>query len=162
MAFVRACELPDHLAFQVEKDVWLERLDDGSVRLGMTDPAQTRAGKILHVRVRTGKEVMVGGGVASVESAKWVGPVPAPLPCRILAGNPIVLEDPNRINQDPYGDGWLLTLRPMVADAAWAEFGIVQGDAAVDAYREKLRAENLTCVRCSPPDGSGDPRKGGV
>ncbi len=151
MAFVFACELPDDLWFDVERDVWVGDLGNGTVRVGMTDPAQTRAGRILYLRIRNGKSVAAGKSLATVESAKWVGPVPSPLAGTVVAGNPTVLEDPNLINRDPYGTGWLLEFRP--ADPALDQSGLLKGDAAVRAYREKLQAEGLTCMRCADPAG---------
>lgn len=153
MAFVFACEFPDDLWFQVEQDVWLHLLPDGTARVGMTDPAVTRAGKILHVRIRAGREVQAGKSLASVESGKWVGGVPSPLPGWVLEANPAVLEDPSLINRDPYGDGWLATMRPAVAPGEFSRLRLLQGPDALAPYTEKLRAEGLHCIRCAePPD----------
>ncbi|MDA8194320.1 MAG: glycine cleavage system protein H [Thermaerobacter sp.] len=150
MALVFACEVPDGLWFDVEQDVWIGPSPDGTVRMGMTDPAQTRAGRILQVRVRQGKTVRVGKSMATVESGKWVGPVPAPLAGTIVQANPDVLADPNLINRDPYGAGWLLAFLPEAPPGAWAELGLKFGEAAVAAYQAKLAAEKLTCLRCAP------------
>lgn len=151
MAFVRACEIPDHLWFQVDLDVWLRPQADGTVLMGMTDPAQTRAGRILHVRVRAGKHVETGKSVATVESGKWVGPVPSPLPATVLEGNPEVAEDPNLINQDPYERGWLARLRPDDPAPHWRQWGLLEGPEAALAYKPKLDLEGLHCLRCMPP-----------
>lgn len=157
MAFVFACELPDDVWFDVERDVWVKEDPDGVVHLGMTDPAQTRAGKILYVRARVGKKVQVGKSLATVESAKWVGPVPSPLDGEVIAANPEVLRDPNVINRDPYG-AWLVAFRP-TSDVG--QFGLLRGDAAVSAYRTKLQAEGLTCMRCADlPEAMGDTEVG--
>lgn len=161
MAFVFACELPDDLWFDVERDVWVGDMGNGTVRMGMTDPAQTRAGRILYLRIRAGKAVVAGKSVATVESAKWVGPVPSPLAGTVVAANPEVLEDPNLVNRDPYGSGWLLEFHP--ADTAFDQSGLLKGDPAVRAYREKLKAEGLTCMRCAEPNGEterGSPESG--
>jgi glycine cleavage system H protein len=151
MAFVAACELPEDLWFQVEQDVWLRAEPDGLVQVGMTDPAQTRAGKILHVRVRTGKRVEAGKSLATVESGKWVGPVPAPLAGLVAESNPLVMSDPDIINRDPYGDGWLLRFRPDAGPERWREYGLRHGLDAVEPYRVKLAREHLTCLRCADP-----------
>lgn len=146
MAYVFACELPDHLWFDVERDVWVEDLPDGTVRMGMTDPAQTRAGRILFVRARAGKRVAVGKSLATVESAKWVGPVPSPLAGTVTAVNPALVADPNVINRDPYGSGWLVELR---LESPLGESGLLRAESAQAAYRQKLKAEGLTCMRCA-------------
>jgi glycine cleavage system H protein len=151
MAFVFACELPEDRWYLVDQDVWLHVQDDGTVRVGMTDPAQTRAGKVLHLRVRTGKHVRAGQNLATVESGKWVGPVPAPLAGVVGEGNPAVLADPSIINRDPYGEGWILEFRPEEPVDRWGELGLAYGIAAEEPYRAKLSAEGLTCVRCADP-----------
>nr|WP_243239387.1 glycine cleavage system protein H [Sulfobacillus harzensis] len=141
--------------FDVEKDVWVEALPDGTVRMGMTDPAQTRAGRILFVRARVGKRVAVGKNLATVESAKWVGPVPSPLMGTVIEANAVVLGDPNVINRDPYGAGWLVTFRPEIPVE---QSGLLRGAEAQAAYRQKLKAEGLTCMRCADlPEASMEP-----
>lgn len=146
MAFVFACELPDDLWFDVERDVWVGEVGDGLVRMGMTDPAQTRAGRILYVRARAGKHVVAGKSLATVESAKWVGPVPSPLDGTVTNANNAVLADPNVINRDPYGAGWLVQFRP---DVSMDRTGLLRGKEALAAYRLKLKTEGLTCLRCA-------------
>jgi glycine cleavage system H protein len=154
VAFLNLCELPDHLWFHVPQDVWLEVRPDGVVRIGMTDPAVTRAGKILYVRARPGRQVAAGRSIGSVESAKWVGPVPSPVPGTVTAVNPLVLADPSLLNRDPYGDGWLAELATDHGAEALRRHGLLFGPEAVLAYGEKIRQERITCVRCSgPPTG---------
>ncbi len=158
MAYVFACELPDHLWFDVDRDVWVEERSDGTVRMGMTDPAQTRAGRILFVRARAGKRVPQGKSVATVESAKWVGPVPSPLTGTVTQANPEVLADPNIINRDPYVSGWLVEFRPEIP---LSESGLLRGEPAQAAYRQKLKAEGLTCMRCADlPEAAEGPESG--
>lgn len=151
MAFVYACELPEDIWFDVERDVWLRAGSDGVFQVGMTDPAQTRAGKILQIRVRAGKQVSQGRSVATVESGKWVGPIPAPVSAFVVEGNPDVIQDPNLINRDPYGRGWILTIRPDRPPDGWREMGLFYGSEAVQPYRLKLREEGLSCLRCAEP-----------
>ncbi|PSR35134.1 MAG: glycine cleavage system protein H [Sulfobacillus thermosulfidooxidans] len=154
MAQVFACEFPDVYWFDVERDVWVMPQPSGQLRMGMTDPAQTRAGKVLHVRAKTGKTVVEGQNLATIESAKWVGPFPAPCEGLVVAVNPIVMTDPNEINRDPYGQGWIVELQP--SSDVWSST-LMTGPKAIDAYREKLRAEGLTCMRCVPPSDDLSP-----
>lgn len=150
MSQVLACEFPDDYWFDVERDVWIKEMNAGCLKLGMTDPAQTRAGKVLHVRAKVGKTLEAGKNVATIESAKWVGPFPAPFAGTITAVNSAVLSDPNLINRDPYGEGWLVEMAPQ--NPAWQD-GVVLGRNVADIYRVKLQAEGLTCMRCAPlPD----------
>lgn len=152
MAMLFFCEFPDHLWFDVDRDVWIEPLPDGRLRLGMTDPAQTRSGRILHVRARPGKRVQEGKSLATVESGKWVGPFPSPVDGTVVAINPAVLQDPNVINRDPYGAGWLVELRPQ---GDWHRPGVYPAAEAVEVYRPRLKEAGLTCLRCVEPSDSG-------
>ncbi|PSR34217.1 MAG: glycine cleavage system protein H [Sulfobacillus benefaciens] len=148
MSMVFACDFPDHLWFDVERDVWILPLDNGLLRLGMTDPAQTRSGKVLHVRARAGKTQPVGKSLATIESGKWVGPFPAPVAGTVVNVNSRVLKDPNLINRDPYGEGWLVEIRPEPSD--WHREDLKIGSEAATFYRPKLQEAGITCMRCAP------------
>ena len=150
MAYVYACEFPPHLWYHVERDVWIEKIDKRLVRLGMTDPAQTRAGKLLHVNVRSHRLVQAGKTIATIESGKWLGPFPAPVPGVVVAENTLVQQDPNVINRDPYGQGWIVVFEAAVGEEVWSQYDIAMGISAVDAYRQKLKRDGLTCLRCAP------------
>src|SRR5512138_701605 len=113
-----ACDIPEDLTYDVERDVWIRFEADGAV-LGMTDVAQTRCGKIAAVSFRdVGRKVAQGKALATIESAKWVGPFPAPFSCEIVETNEqgfaasILLA-----NKDPYGDGWFVKVRPTNLEA---------------------------------------------
>ncbi|MDA8198373.1 MAG: glycine cleavage system protein H [Thermaerobacter sp.] len=155
MAYLFACELPDHLWYHIENDVWVQPVAPGLLRLGMTDPAQTRAGKILHFSTRPWKTVKAGKTIATIESGKWLGPVLAPMPGQVVEENQVVRRKPDRINRDPYGDGWLVLFETDVTPDAWAPFGVLTGKEAWSAYRAKLERERTTCVRCQEPREGG-------
>jgi glycine cleavage system H protein len=82
-----ACDIPEDLYYDIERDVWIRYQGDVAV-LGMTDVAQTRCGKVTAISFRdVGKSVAQGKALATIESAKWVGPFPAPFSCEIVATN---------------------------------------------------------------------------
>ena len=86
----RACDIPEDLYYDIERDVWIRFEGDLAV-LGMTDPAQTRCGKFAALSFReVGKKVAQGKALVTVESAKWVGAFPAPKVSRITALSPCV------------------------------------------------------------------------
>ncbi len=143
MAEVKGCRLPEDVYYWVEKHVWA-RVEGDEVVVGMTDPAQKLAGKILYVNPKKpGKAVEKGQSVGTVESAKYVGPVPAPVTGEVVAVNDRVKADGSVVNNDPYGAGWVARLRP--ADLASELEGLLTGDVAVAAYRAKLEADNISC-----------------
>jgi glycine cleavage system H protein len=143
VAVVNNCNLPDDLYYIVEKHVWARR-DGDLVTVGMTDVAQNLAKTIISVTLKAaGKSIKKGRSVATVESGKWVGPVPAPVGGEIAEVNENLRATPGLINSDPYGDGWVARLRAdnWEADAA----DLVTGADGVEAYRRFLDAEGIAC-----------------
>jgi glycine cleavage system H protein len=149
----RGCELPDGLWYDVERDVWARVEGDGSVTLGMTDPAQTRCGKVVSVRFKAvGRRVRLGQSLATIESAKWVGPFPAILSGQIVATNePAFGRDILLANKDPYGEGWLVRIRPDRLDEEQA--ALLTGAAALERYRARIDEAGINCMRCAEGDG---------
>jgi len=145
---VRNCLLPVDLCYVVEEHLWVRRDQDGSVTLGMTDVAQTTAGRILVVTFKpTGRFYPRGKAVAVVESAKWLGPVRTPLSGHLAAVNEALRREADLINRSPYGRGWLVRVVP----SAWEEEAglLLSGEEAVAAYERYMADRDLEgCVHC--------------
>lgn len=145
----RGCELPEDLVYDVDQDVWARPEADGSVTLGLTDPAQTRCGKLVAIRFKAvGRRVPRGQSLATIESAKWVGPFPAVVSGVIAATNEAAFRaDILVANRDPYGAGWLVRVTP----TAWAEerARLLTGAAAVERYRARIDRYDVNCFRCA-------------
>jgi glycine cleavage system H protein len=140
---VRNCNIPDDLYYLVEKHVWLS-YDGELVTLGMTDVAQFLAKTFLSVTAKKpGKLIKRGRSVATVESSKWVGPVPSPVQGEMVEVNEAVVADPTLINSDPYGEGWVARLRPDDWDADSVD--LVTGAEGIAAYEQFLEAEGIDC-----------------
>lgn len=143
MTVVNNCNIPDDLYYLVEKHVWGRREGD-LVTVGLTDVAQNLAKGMLSVLPKSvGRTVAKGKSVATVESAKWVGPVPALVSGEIVEINQAVLTDPKIINADPYGQGWIARLRPTDWDSDASD--LQTGAAGIDAYRAFLDSEGILC-----------------
>jgi glycine cleavage system H protein len=148
VAVVRGCELPEDLAYDVERDVWARR-DGAEVVCGMTDVAQTRCGRLVTLQFRRlGRVVERGHSLCTIESAKWVGPFPAPLSGEIVAVNADGLA---AVNTDPYGEGWLVRLRPTRLEREWP--ALLTGEAAVSAYSARIAELEVSCIRCADAEG---------
>ncbi len=148
MATVNACDFPEELWYGLEENCWVRADADGCLTVGLTDPGQTKAGRILVVTFRpVGKFVQRGKGGAVLESSKWVGRLVLPVSGTVATVNSLLTRDPGVVNRDPYGEGWFLRLEP----SRWEiERGILaKGPQVVTYYREKLVQEGLTCVRCA-------------
>lgn len=105
-------ELPGDLQYTKEHE-WLRREDDGSVTVGITDHAQASLGDLVYVELpEVGQDLDVDGEMAVVESVKAASDVYAPIAGSVVAINEELADDPEKINTDPYGDGWIVKLKP--------------------------------------------------
>ena len=145
----RGCEIPPDLWYDVPRDVWLRPEDDGTVVLGMTDPAQTRAGKVLHILFKkVGRRIEAGQSAATIETAKWAGPFPTPVSGMVVATNADAFAaDILVANRDPYGLGWMVRLQPETWEPE--QIGLVTGAAAADRYEGRIDELGVSCFRCA-------------
>ena len=105
-------ELPGDLRYTSDHE-WLRQEEDGSVTVGITDHAQSALGDLVYVELpEAGQELEAGGEMAVVESVKAASDVYAPVAGSVLDVNADLADDPEKINADPYGDGWIVRLRP--------------------------------------------------
>jgi glycine cleavage system H protein len=103
--------IPDDLRYTAEHE-WV-RVVDGGVRVGITDHAQEALGDIVFVTLpESGAEVQAGQSLGEVESTKSVSDIYAPLSGEVTARNEVLDARPELVNADPYGDGWMIELRP--------------------------------------------------
>ncbi len=147
MATIRGCNLPQELYYLIDKHVWARSLEGGLIRVGMTSVAAKLAGGKLNaitVKLKNiGQEIKQGKSVATVESSKFVGPVPAPVSGILVRANEKVAADPNLAVSDPYGEGWIAEIKP----TSWeSEMGdLATGDSGIAAYQAKLEADGVSC-----------------
>ncbi|MEE8345390.1 MAG: glycine cleavage system protein GcvH [Woeseiaceae bacterium] len=105
-------ELPGDLRYTSDHE-WLRQEEDGSVTVGITDHAQSALGDLVYVELpEAGQELEAGGEMAVVESVKAASDVYAPVSGSVLDVNADLADDPEKINADPYGDGWIVRLQP--------------------------------------------------
>ncbi|HEX7046017.1 MAG TPA: glycine cleavage system protein GcvH [Gammaproteobacteria bacterium] len=92
---------------------WIRKEDDGTVTIGITDHAQEALGDLVFVETpEGGRSVEEGEALAVVESVKAASDVYAPLAGEVVAGNEALADTPEFINTDPYGQGWIMKIRP--------------------------------------------------
>jgi glycine cleavage system H protein len=102
--------IPDDLRYTAEHE-WVRLTGDGTVRVGITDFAQDSLGDIVFVQLPDdGTTVAAGDPLGEIESTKSVSDIYAPLSGTVAKHNPALDDQPELINADPYGDGWLLEL----------------------------------------------------
>ena len=123
-------ELPGDLLYTNDHE-WLRRESDGSVTLGITDHATSALGDLVYVELpEVGQDIDAGGEMAVVESVKAASDVYAPVAGSVVAVNDDLSDDPEKINADPYGDGWIVRMK--IGDFDESEL------MSPDAYQELL------------------------
>lgn len=127
-------DIPADLRYTAEHE-WVRQSGDDTVRVGITDFAQSSLGDVVYVQLPdVGAEIAAGEAFGEVESTKSVSDLYAPLSGTVSAVNDELAGDPALINSDPYGQGWLVEIR---TDGGALEQGIA---ALLDAdgYRATL------------------------
>ena len=105
-------ELPGDLVYTAEHE-WLRREEDGSLTVGITDHAQAALGDLVYVELpEVGQDLESGGEMAVVESVKAASDVYSPVSGEVTAINEALADEPEKINADPYGDGWIARIQP--------------------------------------------------
>ena len=105
-------ELPGDLRYTSEHE-WLRKEQDGSVTIGITDHAQSALGDLVYVELpEVGQEIESGSEMAVVESVKAASDVYAPIAGTVVEVNAALADEPEKINADPYGDGWIVRMQP--------------------------------------------------
>lgn len=107
--------VPDQLRYSSDHE-WLSR-DGSRVRIGITDYAQDSLGDVVFVQLPTvGDSFAAGDSIGEVESTKSVSDIYAPVSGAVVAINDALVDAPQLLNEDPYGEGWICELE--LSDAA--------------------------------------------
>lgn len=124
-------EIPPDLSYTSEHE-WVKRISDDTVRVGITDFAQSSLGDVVFVQLPdVGADIAAGDSFGEVESTKSVSDLYSPLSAKVVAVNGDLEGNPQLVNSDPYGDGWLVELRAD-ADSLGNELG---GLLSADDYQ---------------------------
>ena len=103
-------EIPEELKYTDEHE-WA-KVEDELVVIGITDYAQDALGEIVYIELPSeGDEITKGDSFGGVESTKSVSDLYAPVSGEVVEVNESLLDSPETINEDPYGDGWLIKVR---------------------------------------------------
>ncbi len=103
--------VPEDLRYTPEHE-WVLASAEGTVRVGVTDYAQTQLGDVVLVQLpQVGDSVAAGDPVGEVESTKSVSEVFAPVAGEVVARNDALEDNPELLNSDPYGEGWMIEIK---------------------------------------------------
>lgn len=111
---------PSQLRYTAEHEWVREPVTDGTVRVGITDYAQSALGDIVYVQLPdAGTKITAGDAIGEVESTKSVSDIYAPISGTVAARNEALDDAPETLNSSPLESGWLLDIEPDdVADVA--------------------------------------------
>ena len=130
-------DIPSDLHYTAEHE-WVRRSADDTVQVGITDFAQSALGDVVFVQLPgAGSEVTAGEAFGEVESTKSVSDLYAPVSGKVSAVNGDLEANPQLVNTDPYGAGWLLDIQAESSDVAALESAIAELLDA-EAYRGTL------------------------
>lgn len=143
MTRVERFDLPDHLYYDPQEHLWLVPTDEG-VRVGLDALGVELLGDLVYIAVEPGgRAVRRGEAIGSLEAEKMIRPLLVPVSGTVLAVNEAVLRTPRLVNEDPYGAGWLVLVRPTRWEEERAE--LLHGAETVRGWLEaevaRLRAE---------------------
>ncbi|MDQ2650438.1 MAG: glycine cleavage system protein GcvH [Actinomycetota bacterium] len=102
-------QIPDDLRYSPDHE-WV-RIDGNRARVGITDYAQDALGDVVFVDLpEVGRTAAAGDSISEVESTKSVSDIYAPVAGTVVEANAELADAPERLNEDPYGDGWIFVI----------------------------------------------------
>jgi glycine cleavage system H protein len=127
LARVQEHDFPEHLLYDIENQIWYAPLPEGMLRAGFTSWAAALMGEILvFTPKRLNHTFEKNRWFAMVEGGKWVGAARAGFDGIVVAQNDALIDKPELLSRDPFGDGWMLIVRPTAVD--WRS-GLVTGSS---------------------------------
>lgn len=129
-------EIPADLYYTSEHE-WVQRTGDDTVRVGITDYAQSALGDVVFVQLPdAGAQLAAGDAFGEVESTKSVSDLYSPVAAKVVAVNGDLDGSPQLVNSDPYGEGWLVDLRLEEGTLEGALAGLLDADGYRAAVTE--------------------------
>lgn len=132
---IKDYEFPDDLFYVLGEPghMWIKKMNETSIKIGIDSYASSRAGKIEFVRtMKVDKRVKKNQVVGTYESGKWVGQIKSPIDGTILEKNAALKDQPELINSDSYGEGWVLIIEGKAIDSQ------LDGDEKIVSAGEQL------------------------
>jgi glycine cleavage system H protein len=123
-------KVPEELRYTGTHE-WVRKEPDGTLSVGITDHAQDALGELVYLELpEPGRQLAAGEACAVVESVKAASDVYAPVAGEVVEVNASLVDQPELLNQQPYGQGWMFRIRPsdpgaagrLLDGSAYAEF----------------------------------------
>ena len=143
------CIFPDDLLYDIENNTWLRIGKDNRVTVGVTSILSSIAGRLVRANLKLASvSIKKGQSLGTLESEKFVGPVPSPITGFLLETNRDVASNPKTINESPYDMGWIARLR---ASNLINESALMSG--ALDSriiLSQKIAQLHVRCFKAFP------------
>jgi glycine cleavage system H protein len=143
------CSFPDTLLYDLEGNTWIMTHDNREVTVGVTSLLSAIAGKFTSVRLRsTGSIIVRGRSLGTLESLKFVGPIRAPISGIVSKINDDLVRRPKLLNDLPYTEGWIVTLKPSSLESESAFLS--RATDAAEALRKRIAEFHARCFKAFP------------
>ena len=137
MVVIEGYDLPEDL-YYTDRNLWVKLETDGTVRIGFNALAAKTIGKVAFIRLMPkGRALEKDKFLGSVESAKWVERLRAPISGTIEEVNRELRRKPSLVTDDPYGAGWFVRVKPEDQSKFQEELAMLAHGDAVKPYLEK-------------------------
>jgi len=137
MVKINDYEFPENLYYS-ERHLWLKKEIDGSLTIGLDDLGQKLLGKASFIRlVREGTQLTPGKYFGTIESMKWIERLKSPVTGTVIKVNEELMQKPSLINEDPYGAGWLIRIKP-TGELEKELSGLIHGDSLIKWVKKEL------------------------
>lgn len=134
MSEIEGYSMPDELYYHKEH-MWVRKEGD-VIRIGLNDFSQKLAGELSFIELpETESEAEADEVIGSYETGKWMGKIYSPVAGEVVEVNEELEDDPTLVNSDPYGAGWIFTMKP--ADPAAVD-ALMQGDSAAEWLKGEI------------------------
>jgi len=147
---ILGCPVPEDRLYDLENDVWWqEDPADGSARVGVLAPLAAFAGPFRSLSFRSVEGMVARGrSVATVESVRYTGAVRLPVDARVVDRNERLVTHPRLLNDAPYAEGWVVSVRPERPDDPRRL--LEEAPAVVGRLEERIRTQRIRCWPTTP------------
>ena len=143
------CVFPDDLLYDLDTNTWLRVEENGEVTVGVTSLLPGIAGKLTQARLKpAGVEIQRGQSLGTLESQKFVGPIPSPVSGILLNTNAVVVDRPRIVNDSPYEEGWVARLKP--SKLALERILLSRSGESKTSLAQKIAEFHVRCFKAFP------------
>jgi glycine cleavage system H lipoate-binding protein/TusA-related sulfurtransferase len=143
------CIFPDELFYDLDNNTWTQIDSTNHAIVGVTSLLSAIAGKLTSVRLKkAGTTIRRGESLGTLESIRFVGPVPSPISGVISSVNDLVIANPKLLNDSPYGSGWIARIIPAMLQSEMPKLATVQDSKPV--LQAKILQFRARCFKAFP------------